>query len=195
MNLDDHRIYLKLKASDIDNGIAYFDNELAHDTSRLVLEFDRKTETEDPDWKSKMIIDIQTCIKAVYKLWKNKIDKKHVYCHVLTRLPEKTDTMFKYGVHVIFPGIIVDRLCGERFTNHISNIVDDVDGVYSCKTGARLRPVFSRKLLREKGVVIGASSFYDHDFSVRRDGRIYNQAFGNTFEKLIECSILSFPLE
>lgn len=193
MTYHDRLKYLKMKARDVERNIPYYDNEVATGTScRLVLELDWRTKQYRPDWSR----SFTKHARRIARLAKKVFQSEHVFAHCLSRpsaLCEK-HRVFKYGLHIIFPDIVVDMSVGKWFSDLCKQLFPDrepgyVDGVYG-EQMARLRPIYSRKIVRDKlhPELSHASSYYDYACSVD-ESHVYQHKFESVYEKLVATAM------
>jgi hypothetical protein len=149
MTLHDRSVYNKKKAADVDKGIVYTDNEFAPRHCRLAFEMDLKSKVGEgfnESWLEDMINHAGYITKQMgRKYWK-------ATAHLLTRPPYQTEKgIWKYGMHIIFPYIIVTWQQGDKMTRNLKRKISYLDSVYEGGDIARLRPAFSRKVERSNG--------------------------------------------
>ena len=193
--------YLRKKATDIDNGIIYTDNEFAANRSKLCFEFDLKCVEEVADWKKQFIAS------ACYIAQKIAAAKQQsVSCHLLTRQPKQCikSGKWKYGMHVVFGDVITSVQKGQKLSTKFKKKIACVDSCYS-GNNARLRPAYARKVERTGrkctckmpsdlcacvGVYLSTAYCYDRSISATAEtSKVHVIEFKSTYRELLATTI------
>jgi hypothetical protein len=145
MTIAEKRSYLKKKANDVDREFVYTDNEFSRGRSKLVFEFDLKSDTVVEDWKEQFITSATYVAQKVASA-----RRRQVTCHLLTRPPTQTKQgQWKYGMHLIFEDVITSVKKGHELSGKFKTKIPYIDSVYDGEY-ARLRPAYARKVERNK---------------------------------------------
>jgi hypothetical protein len=142
LSIAQKKAYLRKKATDIDNGIMYTDNEFATDRSKLCFEFDLKSVEQVADWTQPFISSARYIALKIAEA-----QQKNVLCHLLIRPPKQSSNSgeWKYGMHVVFENVITSVQKGHKLSTKIKTKIAYVDSCYHGDI-ARLRPAHARKL-------------------------------------------------